>query len=298
MVYTTTGSTEISLAAPADKSYLVRNVFVSAPTGTHLTLTTGRATVGYFRISGALGNHLMYPLGFSNAGPSPRNSLLGYMAERGFHRGFPVPSGYTFSGDGAATSGCYQTVIYDEYDAGDITEDMPNGPTSADQDYIIYGNTGATISTATTSEYDTVVNPSEFPAFPFGKTVPANTSITIHGVVASSFAPSENDGTNDIGTQYLRFTQDRKVLFDPNRNGVTFFQALGSQSVDQIGAGSSPIHNFSSTDVGPPLLFDPPMVMGGGTELLLHVITLIDGSGANYLVADQEVGLMLSSVRG
>lgn len=298
MVYTTTGTTEISLVVPSNRSYMVRDVQVVNSTGTHLTLNTGRATVGYFRVSGALGNHLQYPPGFSNAINEGDMSLLGYMEKKAFHRGFPVPAGYTFSGTGVATAAAYQTVIFDEYDAGDIRADMPNGPDSNENDYVIYGNTGATISTATTSEYDTAVNPAEFPAFPFGSVVPANTSITVHGVLASTFAPSENDGTNDIGTQYLRFTKDRSVMFDPNRNGITFFQALGAQSADQIGGGSSPIHNYSSTDKGSPHLFTPPLTFTGGSELLLHVVTLIDGSGANYLIADQEVGLMVSSSRG
>jgi len=146
--------------------------------------------------------------------------------------------------------------------------------------------------------YDTVVNPSEFDAFPFGANVPANANITLHGIVGSTFSPSENDGSNDISTAYLRFTRDRKIMFDPDRNGITFWDTLATQSADQIGAGQSPIHNYSSTDLGLPLFFDPPIEFSGGVELLIHVTTQIAGSGANVLIADQEVGCILTIRRG
>jgi len=297
MCLTATGSTEISLEAKPDECFLVRDVLVFNPTGTHLTLNCGRATVGYFRISGALGNHLQYVPGGGDANRSFNKTILGLLSERGLFRGFPVPTGYTFSGSGAAQSGCVQSVIYDVYDAGDIREDQPNGPKATEFDYIIYGNTGATITTVLSNEYDTAVNPAEFPAFPFGSTVPARTNIMLHGVLASPFAPSENDGTNDFGTQYLRFTKDRQVLFDKDRNGITFWQALGAQSADQVGDGQSPIGNYNDVDNRDPLFFDPPIECLPGTELLLHVISHIAGSSANYLVTDQEVGLIMQSTR-
>jgi hypothetical protein len=297
MVKSVSGTTEISLAAGPDESFLVRDIMVFNPTGTHLTLTVGRATVGYFRISGSQGNHLQYPPGGGDANRAGNKTLLGLLGEMGHFRGYPVPSGYTLSGSGAAQSGCFQSVIYDVYDPGDIREDQANGPKANELDYVIYGNSGATIATAAAHLLDTVVNPAEFATFPFGGTVPSKTNITVHGVLCSTFAPSENDGTDDVATSYLRFTKDREVLFDEDRNGILLEQALGSQSGDQVGDGQSPIGNYNDVDNRSPLFFDPPLVCGEGTELLLHYTTKIDGTGANILIADQETGLIVTSVR-
>ena len=41
---------------------------------------------------------------------------------------------------------------------------------------------------------------------------------------------TENDGTNDIATTYLKFTRNQTVLFDKDTTGLLLWQALGSQS--------------------------------------------------------------------
>lgn len=291
------GTTALSLQADADESIMVTGIHSSGSTGTHLTVTVGQRTVGYFRVAGALGNHIPYPPGFSTVGPVSGVNLFTEMMNLGWHRGFPIGSGQTMNWAGPNAAGSVNSVSYDLYDRDDIRPDMPNGSESSELDYLIYGNTGATISTATDSTYDTAVNPAEFDAFPYGTDVPGRTSITCYGVLGSTFAPSENDGTDDIATTYLKFIRNQTVLFDKQTTGLLFWQALGAQSADQIGAGSSQIGNFSSTDQRYYLTFDNPLEFQAGEELTVQVSTQIAGSAQNYLIADQELALIMRGVR-
>ena len=291
------GTTALALQADADESIMVRGLYSAGSSGTHLTITTGQRTVGYFRVAGALGNHIPWPPGFSSVGPITGMNLFDLLYMKGIHRGFPIGSGQTMNWSGPNAAGSVNAVLYDTYDRDDIKSSMPNGSESNELDYLIYGNTGATVTTAVTSTYDTLVNPAEFDAFPFNADVPGRTQITCYGVLGSTFAPSENDGTNDIATTYLKFTRNQTVLFDKDTTGLPFWQALGTQSADQIGAGSSVVGNFSSTDQRLPLIFPEPLVFEAGEELTVAVTTQIDGTGANYLIADQEVALIMKAVR-
>jgi len=291
------GTTALALQADADESLLVRGLYSAGSSGTHLTITVGQRTVGYFRVAGALGNHIPWPPGFSSVGPITGVNLYDLLFERGMHRGFPIGSGQTMNWSGPNAAGSVNAVLYDVYDRDDIRPSMPNGSESPELDYVNYGNTGATIAAAATSTYDTQVNPSEFDAFPFNADVPGRTEITVFGVLGSTFAPSENDGNNDLATTYLKFIRNQTVLFDKDTTGLPFWQALGAQSADQIGAGSSLVGNFSSSDQRLPLFLDPPLVFQAGEELLVQVTTQIAGTGANYLIADQEVGLICRAAR-
>ena len=291
------GTTALSLQADADESILVRGIYSTGSSGTHLTITVGQRTVGYWRVAGALGNHIPFPVGFSSVGPVTGSTLFDMLYADGIHRGFPIGSGQTMNWAGPNAAGSVNAVLYDTYDRGDITPDMPNGSASKELDYVNYGNTGATIAAAGTSTYDTRVNPAEFDAFPYGADVPGNTQVTWFGFLGSTFAPSENDGTNDLATTYFKFIRNQTVLFDKDTTGLLAWQALGAQSADQIGAGSSIIGNFSSTDQRLPLMFPEPFTFHPGEELTVAVSTQIDGTGANYLIADQEAGMILRSVR-
>jgi hypothetical protein len=291
------GTTALSLQADADESILVRGIYSAGSTAAHLTVTVGQRTVGDFRVAGALGNHIGWPPGFSSVGPVTGVNIFDKLYAEGLHRGFPVGSGQTMNWSGPNTSASINAVLYDIYDRDDIKATMPNGSESKELDYLIYGNTGATITTATTSNYDTMVSPAEFDAFPFGADVPGRTQVTCYGVLGSTFAPSENDATNDIATTYLKFTRNQTVLFDKDTTGLIFYQNLGTQSADQVGAGSSIVGNFSDTDQRLPLMFPDPLVFEAGEELTVGVTTHIAGSGANYLIADQELALIMRGVR-
>lgn len=291
------GTTALTLKADEDESILVRGMYSSGASTAHMQATVGQRTVADFRVAGALGNHLCFPVGATTAGPSIEGNLLDLLYAAGIHRGFPIPSGHTMAWTGPNAAGSVNAVLYDVFDPGDIRRDAPNGPESSELDYVVYGDTGATIATAATSLYDNLVSTAEFDSFPFNADVPGRTQITVYGICASTFAPSENDGTDDISTKEFKAVRNQTTLWDKDLVGLSLWQALGAQSADQIGAGPSLLGNYSDTDRRKPLMFPEPLVFESGEELSLYVTTQIANSGANYLVTDQEIGLICRSVR-
>lgn len=294
MVKTVFDNTDLVLEAGSNESILVRAIYVKNPALDYLTVVIDRATVGYFRVGGELGNHLSFPKGGSADVGGPIPSLLEFMAQREVFAGYPIATGQTLTLSGAAQATCVQVVVYDLHDANDIKPDALNGTNARSYQFINYGNTGASITAPATDEYDTQQNPSEFPAFPFGKVVPAGHTFLLHGILASSFAPIANDGTQWIGTQYLKLTLDRKVLFDESRDGFPLNDETISVSADQIGVGDSVIHNLSDTDQGLPLWFAEPLVFKEGEELLLHLTTQGGGTYQTITAAEHEVGLVFT----
>jgi len=344
------GAGAFELEARAGESLLIRDIWVFNSTGTHVTLKIGQATVGYFRVTGSLGNHLPFPLGrayhahdwlmsataaadqtsfasltdaggtevaakmigglaastnYPNVGSKERSpasgqqTLLQFIIDLGLFPGYPVESGQTFIMTGHAQNGCYALCVYDEYDEGDMRRDMVNGSEASERVYVNYGNTGGSLTTAVYHDIDTAVNPSEFPDFPYGDDVPNGVVMTLHALCASSFAMHENDDTDAIGTQALRMIQNQNVLFDRDRVGLLCFDPtdLVGGTLDRVGEGYSVLGNLSDEDAQPPLLFNPPLEFGEGEELTLQWLPRLKGSAQTWVVADQEVGSILHSLR-
>jgi hypothetical protein len=88
-----------------------------------------------------------------------------------------------------------------------------------------YGHTGDAIAAAGTYLYDTSSSPDEFPAFPFGKTVPAKLNAKIHAMFASDVTIIGDATTKYVKTAYIKMVKDRETLFDEDRNGIPFFSA-------------------------------------------------------------------------
>jgi len=57
MYKTVIGNTDLSLTAGPDESFRVKDIFIANPGSNYLTVYIEKATVGYFRIGGTLGNH-------------------------------------------------------------------------------------------------------------------------------------------------------------------------------------------------------------------------------------------------
>jgi len=293
MVKQVVGNTALSLTAGPEESFLVKDIYVALPSGSYVTVKVDRATVGYWRTAGELGNQLTFPTGANGAKNHEQLTILGLLSKLGHFVGYPVAAGETFSLSGIEQSTSVVAVVYDRYNAGDIKDDQPNGSKSQELVYCQYGNSGGSITAAATTLLDTAVNPAEFPAFPFGKSVPDGRNIEVIGICASTFAPTANDATNDIATTYLKVFNDRTVLADDDKNGWLLWDALGAQSADQVGAGQSIIGSFSDTDVRPPLIFDPPLPAVGGVEFLVYLSTHDAGTAPAITIAEQEVGFLM-----
>jgi hypothetical protein len=218
-------------------------------------------------------------------------TLLKFLLDLGIFKGFPVAEGEKFVITGAKQAGAIQVVVYEIYDAGDITSDMENGSKADTYLYLNYGDSGANINITGDTLLNNSKSPAEFPDFPFGVDVPAGKRIEILGVLASDFAPKENDGTNYCYTQYFKLVRGRKTLFDEDLNGILlnsgFTDALGD--IDIVGEGQSLIGNYSDIDAKPPLIFPSPLVFEPGEELNVYLTTTRGGTGQNIDTDEQTV---------
>lgn len=221
-------------------------------------------------------------------------TLLGYLGRAGIFKGYPVSEGETFQITGVGQAGALQKVIYEKHDAGDKKNTDENGSAALRYMFINYGRVSANITTTGDTQYDTPQSPAEFPDFPYGKTVPANTTITIHGVLASDIV-DDRGGTDSMNSDYLKFIRERVVLFDDDRNGLFLKGLTGTtDTAAVIGRGLSLIGNKSDVDIKPPLMFPTPIAFGEGEELNVYITTTAGAgqSASDLLVADVEIGLI------
>lgn len=223
---------------------------------------------------------------------SPPTSILAYLAKTEVFKGYPVGEGQVVTFAGVNEANAIQLVEYEVYDAGDILPTDENGSESAEYFFINYGRPGAAITAGTSTIYNTLQSPPEFPDFPYAKDVPANYEIDIVGVLASSIKDYDNV-TDFTRTAYLKFIKDRITLFDDDKNGI-LHAGEGVAEVAQtiVAEGYSLIGNHSEVDHRPPLMFREPLIFRGGEELGVYLTTTESTSPGSIGVTYSEIGLI------
>ncbi len=233
-------------------------------------------------------------LDMSRSGDQTHKTLLEYLFGKELFRGYPVAEGQTFALSGVNQANCIQMVEYEIHEGADMKMEMPNGSKSAEYFFINYGNAGGSIQATAANLLTTSKNPAEFPDFPFGKVVPANYEIDIVGILGSTFAPGENDGSDYTYTKYIKMIRDREVLFDEDRNGLLFMSRseTAKADVDVVAEGWSVIGNYTDEDAKEPFLLPEPLTFRGGDELGLYVVVTVGSSGQAMTIIEHEIGLI------
>ncbi len=273
-----------SLEARTGESLLIRALYVAPESDNDfLSLKVDRKTVGVYRIYGKSGNHLDR----INIGFHQRN-LMEFLQRKGVNCSIPVAEGQAFTVSSVGTSPVV-VIVYDVYTAGDIRADMPNGTDSKEYMFIQYMDSSTSVLTTQTVELDTSLSPPEFPDFPCGKSVPANTEIEILGVVGSPSGTGAS-GSNYIGTTFVKLVKEREVLFDEDRNGIPFFyifnDTMNDYSADFTLIGPCVnVRHFTEiaslvndAPLGDPLMFEPALKFQSGEELLMYLSFVEVGS--------------------
>ena len=285
MVYTVEGDEDLQITAKSGESLLIKDVYVYNPAENYATLRVEKTTVGYFRVNGTLGNHLgFYP------SDSTKKTILGYLAEKGIFKGFPVAEGETFTIDGVAQTGAIQTIVYEKYDAGDITSEMENGSKADSYIFINYGRPSSVDDGD--NLYDTTVCPAEFPDFPFGAVVPSGHDMILYGLLFSDIGKTSASASNKQITKYLKFIKDREVLFDEARKGITCIGSAPASDGTTIGGGQSLVGNYSDVDRREPFMFPAERVYHAGDELNVYITTDVTAGSANLSTSEVELGMI------
>lgn len=271
-----------SLHADAGESFLVKNIiFGKTATTGYPVLRVDRKTIGCYR-GGAIG---LSHLGHNLDTYIPMN-LMEWLTSKGINMSIPVAEGQTFTIDRGSSDTGDVTVIYDLYDSGDITALMPNGSEAKEYTFIQYMTASAALAADGDHLLNVSLSPAEFPDFPCGKVVPANTIIDILGIAGAAFCEA-GAASGHVVSQYIKLIKDRETLFDEDRNGIPFFGQDTAETDVQyitddslIGDCVSVVTGLSNPSYGVPLLFVPPLHFVSGEELLvyLHVGWETDGS--------------------
>lgn len=279
-----TNLTDGRLEANAGESFLIRAIYVSVTVAVetpaivdrYLTLKVDRKTVGVYRVYGRSGNHLDR----MNNGYIHRN-LMEFLQSKGVNCSIPVAEGQSFTVSSDVLTPVV-VIVYDIYDAGDIRADMVNGTDSKEYMFVQYMNSATAVIEAQTVELDTSLSPAEFPDFPCGKSVPANTEIEILGLVGCPCGEGYSDSAW-IGSSYVKMVKEREVLFDEDRNGIPFFYKYESMNPSYNaefsligGCVSMRTYDFGmgityNVTLGDPLMFDPALKFRSGEELLMYM---------------------------
>jgi len=196
--------------------------------------------------------------------------------DRGWIRGYPVAEGQTFVASLEVGSTITGYLMYDEYDAGDITSNMPCGTDAKEFLYAAYGRMAADVNTAGTYDFTVQKRPAGWPSFPFAGTVPADSEAEVLAGVLGPLGRGTGTGTTGTYTQRYRLVKGREVLLDPDRVGII---AVGScpsgssaYSVDTVNAVSG---WHSTGDPREALFFDPPLFFGPGEDLKTSVVLAV-----------------------
>jgi len=238
-----------------------------------------RKTVGSYRLQGKSGNHLS-----ALRRGRFKNNLMEFLGLRGINVTIPVAEGQTFNVTRYAETG-EVAIVYDIYSAGDIRADMPNGSDAKEYIYIQYMNNSLGISADGDILLDESNSPAEFPDFPCGKSVPANHTIDILGLIGYPVC-NYDDGSNYLISTFVKLIKERETLFDEDRAGIPFRGVYSAQTVGDYACGFSLIG--SSVDEsyyhGLPLMFEPLLHFVSGEELLVYVTFAL--TGTKTLAAD------------
>jgi len=230
-----------------------------------------RVTVGYYRVKGRAGNHLSpILLAYHSV------NLMQWLLSKGINVAIPVAEGQVFNVARYNQTGNV-IIVYDEYAAGDMRADMPNGSAASEYFFMQYMSTSETPVASQDLLFDTSLSPAEFPDFPCGKVVPPNHEITMLGLAGHPFTTGGGAPEN-WGTTFVKLIREREVLFDDDRNGLPFDGQDAAATVDAymcnfslIGPGTPVLADSAVQVIGDPLLFDPPIVFSEGSELNMYL---------------------------
>ena len=293
----------VELTAKSGESLLIKDVIIDGSDDEYVLLEIEKTTVGFFRVDGhALGSHLppnrtaCYGSRSCSGFRSDSSiTLLSYMIEKGWMRGYPVAEGQTFRVK-PYTSGKKLNdviIVYEKYDAGDIKATDPNGSESKEYLFVNYGRPSTNITASGDYEIDTCVTTKEFPDFPYSAEVPSKTTIDVMGILGSEVI-NYTDASNYIQTKFIKAFKGRTCLFDKDKNGLPFYGPTfsGISTGYNIGKGFSVVGNYSAKDRREPFIPPTPLKFKAGDEVKIFITASLTGSGVSIDKKYAEIALI------
>lgn len=265
----TAATASLSLTAKVGESIRIKQLRVGAlASGGFCECLIDRLSVGFWYIGDIAANHLEQ---CSEATVLP--NVFERLQQLGAFEGYPIAEGETFEikphTQGTTIVGA---IIYEIWDAADIKAEMPGGSKSNEYMMLNYGTNAAIIAAGAYGDINKSRNPSEYPAFPFGAVVPANTEVDILGILLKDWGGYVDNTANTM--RFLKMIKDRNVLFSEDRRGIYCTQGMSYFTFGPI--------RQTNTDIK---LFPTPLTFGPGDELGITLSAAVQVTAEDVLMA-------------
>lgn len=262
--------TVLTLSPVPGRSFKVTGVSIlTSQAEDWATLRSGLSSVGFFSVGDADHNHL--PLFPDITSPE---SLLHFLETSEFVTGYPVVEGDPFQVKLANAADLIK-LEYEEYDAEDMTADMPNGKASDQLLILLYGTNSAAVTAAGYVSIDKCLNPKEFSNFPYESVMPTGRSFRIHSILCLDVSDNDYPGTTDKihNTKFCRLTKNREVLYNSDMDGfyVAGTGAAAGSANTVINKGTNQLPYIGNDKAGGFFLLPDDLVCGPGDELNIEV---------------------------
>lgn len=284
LIFRAEAAATLVITPRAGEAFRVRRIFASNPSAAlqHVIVINDTARVGFFRIVGLGGSHLLNPRSQEVANNVRGCNLIDWMLKYNAFAGYPVVQGESLTLN-LDTGTADLFAIADSYDAADVKSTELNGSKSQDVLYVNYGTNLAAITATGYNKVNSSRNPAEMVAFPFGNPgqglVPSGRKAVIPVIGGQAVARFVGAGATGQ-TQYIRprvGASPAQTIFDRNDVGIPFLGNVPGAGVDYTsvrqGVASCPVSWETLQDTLADLDFN------GNDELSLQIQTTIVGAG-------------------
>ena len=291
MVETAAGTNALSLEMQAGRSARIRDIrysFLSAA-AEDFTAKIGRKSIMQFKAPS--GYYLLAEIALTRM-----MSIWRAFRAKGVAISIPVGEGETF-GLTAPGSNNFAEVVYDLYDAEDVSPSEPNG--SKSREYHLFqmiSNTAAPTESGDEA-LDFCDLDSQFPNFPAGEVVPAGTEMRLLGLFGSPVTKGDTSNQDQI-TTHLKFLADREDIFDMDMTGLLYQGDVSHVAATTVYAADASRLTLGVAAAMPDVIvYDDPIVFGPGTELNV-LATILETTAANDIAAKAiKLGLLFNVVK-
>ncbi len=289
-------ATSLVISPRAGEGFKVRRIFCTNASGGNqfATIINDTARVGFFRVGGYGGAHLLNTRAQEVSGNVRGTNLLDVMWRLWAFEGYPVVEGESFTVN-ISTGTCDIAIVADSYDAGDVKSSDTCGSKSRKVMYVNYGTNASGYSASGYYKLDSSRNPAEMCAFPFGPAggglVPAAHKVLIKTIGGQACARFTSAG-NTAQTQYIRprlGAAPAQTILDRNDVGLPFLGTIPGAGIDYTSVRQMIPSNPDAYD--PTSLVIPELTFGANDEFSLQVQATIAGTGV-FNAADIDVWVL------
>lgn len=289
------GGTSLSLQPNQGEAIRVKDIQIQSAEipSIFATVRVGRKDIWYLKCA---------PMAISHMGFMHRAceniGIMPYLATLGYNTIIPVAETDTLTVE-VPTAWTWAKVLYEVYEAPDVSRAEPNGPESNDLIYLAYGTNKAAITATDYQTIDKILNPVGFPAFPFEDVVPPGLNLILLGILFCEVEENFYPGAADkyIRTAHLRLIRGQTFLFDEDRVGYRVLggqAAPGSKNICYMSGDSElTYHGWNTTGHFIPL--PTPITFTPGEELNVQVDYTMD-AGAQLDAEALDIALVFHQV--